>query len=645
MAESGGSSGWEIERYLQLYLSEAGERLKALASEAVDFEKKQSTESLESMFRHIHSLKGMAASLGFEASATLAHHLEELLSTFRNTAAPLNSATIDTVLQTVDVLSSHISALSTEGVSTVLQPASASLMLRLQVARTPPPPSPQGMQRYGVDIRIAASAQQPHVRGFLVYRRLSAVGTVCSLKPALEELKRGLIPDRRVSLELETNQSLQDIRQVLESVVEVEVERLDLLSGPLEQGVAAIAPVAPGASETSPRSAQPTEQPSTIRIRTDLLDRFLDLAGELTLTAANVKSFANAVGEASKSTFDEATTRLSRLIRSLQDAVMSARMTPLSLVTERLPRVVRDIASRRGREVKLTVSGAEIELDRTIVDALTEPLIHAVRNAVDHGIEPPEERRMRGKDVQGLIHILVARQRDRVRIEISDDGRGIDVERLKVLALEKGLLLPDAVNALSAADALHLVFLPGLSTVPVVNDVSGRGVGMDAVKRSVESFGGSIELRSARSEGTSLVLVLPVSVSMVKLLLVRAGPQRFGIPISRVLGVVDVANETERYSVSKRLLHYGATALPVHALAALLELPQGPAGGSLPYVVVETDTGRLALEVEQLLGQEEVVIKSLARPLDLVPGLSGVAILGDGLPLFVLDVVKLVADA
>jgi len=320
-------------------------------------------------------------------------------------------------------------------------------------------------------------------------------------------------------------------------------------------------------------------------------------------------------------------------------------MTPIAVVTDRLPRAARDIARRRGRDVELTIEGADIELDRAIVDELADPVLHLLRNAIDHGIEPPEERRMRGKQPRGTLGVTVRRLRDRVVLELADDGRGIDVERLKSLAVERGLLTMDDARALPERDAVMLCCLLGLSTAADVTDVSGRGVGMDAVKRAIEQVGGTLEIESTRGQGTRFRLSLPLTVAMVHLLLVGVGEEVYGLPIAKVSGVVEAPRDSLDHSENAPVLHFGQSVVPVHELGQLLEVPHNgvDAAKPVPFVVVESDDGRLALGVDSLLGQQEAVLKAVARPLDLVPGLAGVTILGNGRPVFVLDVARLVA--
>jgi len=324
---------------------------------------------------------------------------------------------------------------------------------------------------------------------------------------------------------------------------------------------------------------------------------------------------------------------------------MKARMTPLSAITDRLPRASRDIARRRGREVELVITGADIELDRATVDELNEPLLHLLRNAIDHGIEAPDDRIRAHKPVKGKVTVAVKRERDRVLLEVSDDGRGMDVERLKQLAVERGLLTLEQAETLSRHDALMLCCLPGISTAGDVTEVSGRGVGMDAVKRAVEAAGGQLEIVSKPNEGTTIRAHLPLTLAVVTLLLVGVGDEVLGLPITKVLAVVEERPDRLSSTHSEALLLVAGSWVPVRGLAELLELPASPPQSLRPYVVVESDAGNVALEIDRLVGQEEVVLKALQRPLDLVNGLSGVSILGSGRPVFVLDVPKLAGDA
>jgi two-component system chemotaxis sensor kinase CheA len=293
--------------------------------------------------------------------------------------------------------------------------------------------------------------------------------------------------------------------------------------------------------------------------------------------------------------------------------------------------------------VDLVITGAEIELDRAILDDLSDPMMHILRNCIDHGLEEPGERVAAGKNPKGKVQVSVRRARDRVVVEVEDDGRGMNAEKLKAAAVTRGAITAEAAARLSDREAFMLACLPGVSTAKDVSEISGRGVGMDAVKRVVENVGGTLEIDSERGKGTRFTLRLPLTVAVVHLLLVEVGQEVFGLPIAKVVGAMEANGDELSRSRETPLLPHGNTLLPVHELDALVGLPARARRGIRPFVVMEGDAGKVALAVDRLLGQEEVVLKPLSRPLDLLPGLSGVTILGSGRPVFILDVPRLLS--
>ncbi|HVP60127.1 MAG TPA: chemotaxis protein CheA [Myxococcaceae bacterium] len=632
-----------MSRYLGLFVAEASEHLEALGRDLVTLEGAPANETVDSLFRHAHSVKGMAASMGLEPIAQLAHRVEDLVDVARRVPGALGRERVDLLLTATDAMLALVRGTG-EGNAPALQP---ELLGRLgeavtaltgeaprptKVARVDPlarAPAPLGSGRFEVRFRILPAAQSPGPRAFLVYKKLTGLGTVSQLRPSLEDLRAGAIPDGRVALVLETEGGLEPVRSALGLVPEVE-----LVSA---EPVAEAAPPQPPAATAFPEPAR------TVRIRTELLDDFLEMAGELLLATARLRDIGRRFPEHERPALDEGVDRLHALVKDLHGKVMGARMTPVAVVTDQLPRAARDLARKRGKDVEITVTGAEIEIDRAILDAIAEPLLHLLRNAVDHGIESAEVRVTAGKPPRGQLRISVRRTRERVVLELEDDGRGMDPQKLRAAAVARGKLGPEAAARLSPRDALLLACLPGVSTATDVDDVSGRGVGMDAVKRSVESLGGALELDSQPGRGTRVTLRLPLTVAVVQLLLVRAGGEVLGLPITKVLGAVELSDSALHRSPSEDLLSYGQQLVPAHDLARLLELPSEAPARAHPWVVMESEEGTVALGVEALLGQEEAVLKALSRPLDRVPGLAGVTILGNGRPVFILDVPRLLA--
>jgi two-component system chemotaxis sensor kinase CheA len=347
--------------------------------------------------------------------------------------------------------------------------------------------------------------------------------------------------------------------------------------------------------------------------------------------------------EAGRRAHEEGVDRLQAIAKDLHGRVMSARMTPLTALSDRLPRAARDLARRTGKQVDVVVTGSEIEVDRALLDEISDPILHLLRNAVDHGIETAVQRIAAGKRPTGRIEVSARRDRDRVILEVSDDGRGMDPDALRRSAVARGALGADAAAALPDAEAFLLACLPGVSTAGQITDVSGRGVGMDAVKRSVEALSGKLSIESRRGEGTRFTLRLPLTVAMQPVLLVRVGQEVVAIPVSKVHGAAQASVEALDRAGGAPQLAFGGGHVPVLDLGVLLGTGPAPAGVRRSVVITESDTGRVGLAVDQLLGQQEAVLKPLHGPLALVPGLSAVTVLGNGRPVFVLDVPRLVA--
>jgi two-component system chemotaxis sensor kinase CheA len=652
----------DMSKYLGIFVTEAGDHLEGLSRDLVKLEKNPSPEALDSMFRHAHSVKGMASSMGYEPIATLAHRAEDVLQAVREDPKRLDRGLVDLLLSAADALANQVRAASEGRAFPDAGALTAELGTRVQAftGRRPEPtrvaevmngspsasalpPEPKtepalgAPPRFSVRFRISPTCAVPGVRGFLVHRRLSSAGNVFDLKPPLEDIKAGHIPDGLVSLEIEAGGGEAALSALFKNLSEVELLHIK----PIQPGAPSPPLAAPVAGDAPKPVGQ--EPARTVRVRTELLDYFLDTVGELLLATARIREVGKELAAQPKSMLEEAVDRLHGLVKDLHDKVITVRMTPLALIMDRLPRVARDIARRRERDVDLVVTGAEIELDRAILDELADPMLHLLRNCIDHGIESPEERVKAGKSPTGRVTVTVRRQRDRVVIDVEDDGRGIDAEKLKAAALTHGLITAEAARSLSDREAYLLACLPGVSTAKDVSEISGRGVGMDAVKRAVEGVGGGLEIDSERGRGTRFTLRLPLTVAVVSLLLVAVGDEIFGLPITKVMGAVEADESRLSKSRHAALIPDGSSLLPVHSLAELLRVPAPPREGVRPFVVMEVDTGKVALAVDRLLGQEEVVLKALSRPLDLVPGLSGVTILGSGRPVFILDVPRLLA--
>jgi two-component system chemotaxis sensor kinase CheA len=378
-----------------------------------------------------------------------------------------------------------------------------------------------------------------------------------------------------------------------------------------------------------------------VRVRTDLLDRFLSSVGEVILSSSQLRTAARAGGMLSRAGISAGFDRMDRVVGELQRRALGLRTTPLLRVVETLPRLARDVARRSGKRVEMQLAGAELELDRAILDRLADPLAHLVRNAVDHGIESPEARVAAGKPETGVVAISARRVRDAIRIEVADDGRGIDLAAVRARAVAAGLLHPDLADDLPPSELAALVFLPGLSTAESVTEVSGRGVGMDAARTTIEALGGLIEIATEAGRGTTTALVVPITAAVQRVLLVEAGGESVALPIAKVERLLEVEpSAIERAGRESFLLLEGEPML-VLDLAECLGWGAASERAPVPLVIVELRGQCVALRVERLAGQQEIYVKPVPSLFAGLRRLAGLTVLGDGRPVFLLDVGQL----
>ncbi len=552
----------DVSRYLDLFVHEATEHLEALGRDLVALEREACSKTLASAFRHAHSIKGMAASMGFSPIADLAHGLEDLLDQARKGATTLGPDSMDVALRAAD--------------------------------------------------------------------------TVTRLVEDVAE-KRPL------------DASDSDVARLL---ARLRADRHDKLGGMELPGELSRRSFGKAASSGNVR---------TVRVRTDVVDGLMDGIGELLLATDRLRQAAY-TAEQPSSSLSEAVDGINRIGKSLYQRVLAARMIPLSTLTDRLPRALREASRSLGKEVVLETDGTDIELDRSVLDEIESPLGHLVRNCVDHGIEAPEERRRNGKPVTGKVKLSARRDRDRVIVHLSDDGRGFDASAIAASAVEKGVVDSFAVRRLSSREVVMLACEPGLSTTESVSEVSGRGVGLDVAKSSIESIGGSFEIESVKGEGSTFVLSLPLTVAIQRLLLVEVEGETFGMPVSRVLRVLEIEPGQEQRSNSSRKVPLFDDWVDAYELSSVLRMAETRQGrhcgntggrgagsspnGSFPYVIVEPRPGKLAaLEVHGLTGHLQGMVRPLEWPVSMLGAFSGVSLLPDGKPILVLDLASILRTA
>lgn len=655
----------DMSKYVKMYVSESSERLQRMDQLLLVLEQNGADRSaIDTLFREAHSIKGMSASMGYEELAKVAHRMEDYLDQFRGGKGGLERQGIDLLFEGVDLLRRSVEEVAQGRAPSLAADEYQSKMASLLVAAAPPPPSARpeaapplpppvtvetaGTTRYALEVTIAPDAPLPSARAYITLRRIRDLGELIRSAPSADEVQAGRFSGT-LSLLIATTRSVEEVKAFMASlpdVVGVLVRPAAVEPSAPPRSPEAGGPPAPGASGPGPvlPAAPPGEggrlptirRPANMmRVDTRLLDDLMDQVGELVTANSQLEELSRALDSAF---VHESAGRVGLLVKSLQQQALKLRMMPLELIADRFPRAVRDLARKRGKEVSFEVVGKEIELDRSVLEELPDPILHILRNCVDHGIEPAEERVRAGKPPAGLVRLEASKERESIVIRISDDGRGMDPARLRRLALERGLITREQHDRLSDADALALVTLPGFSTATSVSDVSGRGVGMDVVRSTVESLHGTLLVESVLGQGSAVTLRLPLTLAVVAVLLIEVAGEHYALPIASVEQTVEVEAEQVQRSQGQEMLPLEDGLIPLLPLADLLGCPARGGNGRRLVVMCEMRRRLTGLVVDRLIGYREVVVKGLDKALRSVRGLAGVTILGDGNPVLILDV-------
>jgi two-component system chemotaxis sensor kinase CheA len=638
------------QKYLPLFIAEAREALQQLSGELVRLEQEPPGGPLwDAIFRRVHSIKGSAATLGLNPIVEISHAAETLIGKLKAQNQKPDRAQVNLLFEVADALAKEVERASAgqgESSGLVARLSEASRAVAEPEAKPAPaaakpvekPTADPSLPRLDVFVTLAKTTQAPGARALIVQRKLGSLGTLLELEPKPQQLmqKKGGV---RLSALLATARPPEEVRDVVAGVPDV--ESVEVRVAPLASAPSPVVPAPPPGALRAVIEAVPVEDPradATVRVRALALDQLLDQAAEVLHGIARLREAARKLPELHAAAFETEVDRLRRVARDLHGRVMTARLTPFSSLTERLPRAVRDLSHKLGKEVDFDVEGAEVELDRTVIDGLGDPLTHLVRNAVDHGLETASVRLAAGKSPRGKLLLVARRERDKVLVDVTDDGRGFDAKSLRDRAVTLGLVSAEKAAQLDDQQSFELAFLPGLSTREDATDVSGRGVGLDAVKAAVEQLGGKISLRSSPQKGSRFTMELPLSVSMSNLLLVQVGGELYGLPLHRVVLTTEYdlsARGGEGFEA--RSLAVMGQLVRAYSLAKLFGLPSLAPPGPRPFAVLEVDGLTFALSVDRLVGQEEAVLKPLFPPLDRIKGLAGTTVLGNGRPLLVLD--------
>ena len=645
-------------RYAELFLSESREHLSVVNDALLQLERGAApADAVRELFRAVHSVKGMSAAMGFTAVTELAHELETVLDLMRAGSLPVTDDAVNALFAAADVLEQSVAA-AIDGADGRGDATGAIERLRALVAALPAhvavppycsssytPAAPLAAApatatvAWHVTVRQAPDTPLPGVRAMLVVRQLGQLAAVLQTVPPLAELQELRRPaEFEVRLAGAAGVDEPRIAAAARAAGDVDDVRVAAAGAPRPDGRAGAIPAASLAAppERSP-GAGPVDRAASRSVRVDVrhLDTLLDLAGELLIARGRLQ---DAVGATPAVAVRDSVNHLARLVGALQEEVLAARLVPVWQVFDRFPRLVRDAARTLGKEVELVVEGKEIELDRSLLDEIGDPVMHLLRNAVDHGIETPAERTAAGKAPAGRLTLSAVRDRDAVLIRVQDDGRGVDRERVRRRGLALGLLA-DADEP-SEEELIQLISRAGFSTAERVTDLSGRGVGVDAVQARLRALGGSVDFRSRAGQGTAVTLRLPLTLAIVRTLLARVDDEIYALPASHVSTTAELAALRTASVRGERVLMLGNEMMPMVDLRELVGLAAG-AEDDREVVVVEARDRRLGLVVDELLGQQDSVVKRFDAARGALPCFSGATVLGNGMPALIVDVGRL----
>lgn len=665
------SDGLDMAVYREAFLSESAEYLQGIVDALLTLESDpEDLEPVEAVFRAAHSLKGMSATMGYERTASLTHTMESLMDTVRKREQPVTGDLIDLVLRATDTLRELINDEASGGHDIDPELMVQELREHTDVARAaaaagtsaPAPAAPTG----GVTLRVTIepSCQLASVRAYMVLKRLRQLGEVLGTVPSEVDIDEGQF-DGSFTVSVGTDRPgsklVEAVMQVTDvASAQVVTEGAGTSPAPLDASEPEVAeaavwtPEAPaGAADQAPGPADGLDRDAafgraakavpklqdtqTVRIALTHLDTMVDVMGELVIARSRLENIAERLDLRE---LNDAVGEVHRISAELQREVMATRMVPVGNIFNRFPRMVRDLARDLGKDVSFEVAGLDIELDRTVLDEIVEPLVHLLRNSIDHGLESAEGRKAAGKPERGLVRLSAARERDRALVTVADDGRGMDVERIWSAACDRGMVTQAQRAEYSDDDVLMLTCTPGFSTAAQATKVSGRGVGMDVVRAKVEQLGGALTIRSRPGSGTEFVLALPLTLAIIQALLVRSSGQIYAIPlgaVTEVLAYDDLPVET--VDLHPVLTLRDGRVVPLDTLDEIVGVVDADASPmrNRNVVLLEWGEAARAVGVDDLVGRQEIVIKPLAGMFAGVAGLSGATVLGDGSVALILD--------
>ncbi len=678
-----------------VFMDELEEKIQIINDNLLILEREPNNSTvLQEIFRAAHTIKGSSGVMGYEKMATLTHQIENVFDQIRHGKISIDTEMINVFFDALDalkLLQDEITGDATDvdvsdvlaKLEGILNKDSAAQTTAVQEAAAAAEPSQQpadeakssplsdvleaviqeaevrGYSAYHITVNLEQGTQMKSVRAFLIFETLQQMGEIVHSNPPAEDLQEGRF-DLSFELVLLTKTDQDQLHNTLMSIAEVKSVQVQLIILPQsteeEQESSIGGTVAQKADEKADdkqaegqSAAKKVKAVKTVRVDVQKLDNLMNLVGELVIDRTRLNRFAEIFQdkfgtEELVDTLNEISSHLGQVTGDLQEQIMKARMLPIAQIFNRFPRMVRDTAQKMGKEIDFIVEGKETELDRNVIEVIGDPLIHLIRNAIDHGIEPPEERVRLGKPRVGKLLLKASYHESHILITIEDDGRGIEPDKIRAKAVELGWYDQESVSRLTDREVLDLIFRPGFSTAKEVSDLSGRGVGMDVVRTSIEQINGMVDLQTTPGKGTKFTISLPLTLAIISALMVKLGDQIYAFPLSNVQETLRINADEIRRVGNNEVIVIRERILPLLRLSEFFGMG-GCKKDKLYVVVVASAERQVAVVVDELIGEQEIVIKSLGDYLGDVPGLSGATILGDGRVALIIDARGIVKQA
>ncbi len=678
----------DVNQYLEIFLDETKEHLENLNAQILKLEQEpEDSDTINEIFRAAHSLKGMAGTMGYKRMQNLTHDMENVFSEIRNGSMKVSATLIDTLFQCLDALeeyTSNIQESADEGTNENL-PLIEQLNEYLKnggkvqdktVASPQKEEAPktetaeekwlaiklgdsertvlgtakaQGKKIYGLTVYVQESCLLKAARAFLVYKAVEEKAEIMVCNPPAQDIEDEKF-DLDFSLIVIADCSLDEILQAARNVSEIEkvlgaeyaIEAVEAKTVELVEAetkaVATTQPqtTTPAKSGDKKNAGKPVVN-RTVRVDIEKLDVLMNLVSELIIAKNSLVSAATTEG-VSGAGVNEQIEYLESVTTNLHESVMKVRMVPIESVVSKFPRMIRDLSKKLDKKMELYMSGEETELDRTVVDEIGDPLMHLLRNSADHGLESAEVRAKRGKPAVGSIFLDAYQDGNNVVIEVRDDGNGIDVEAVKRKAIERGVITAEQGDNMSEKDIINLLFNAGFSTAKQISDVSGRGVGLDVVKSKIESLSGEVEVKSVLGEGSTWIIRLPLTLAIIQALMVTVGGEKYAISLGSIQTIEDIRPDEIKLVQNREVINLRGTVIPIIRLSKELDIESKKSPDeNMVVVIVKKGEKQAGLVIDELMGQQEIVIKSLGKYINKCKIISGATILGDGEVALILD--------